>query len=53
VDVPLPPCTTETDAGEAEIEKVGVVEVGARALINPVPLGLPQPVTRSYPVTAE
>ncbi len=47
VDVPLPPCTTETDAGEAEIEKVGVVEVGARALISPAPLGLPQPVTRS------
>jgi hypothetical protein len=47
VDVPLLPCTTETDAGEAEMVKVGLVEVGARALISPVPFGLPQPVTRS------
>jgi len=53
VDVPLPPRTTETAAGEAEMVKVGVVDVGASALIKPVPLGLPQPVTKSYPVTAE
>ena len=47
VDEPLPPCTTETEAGEAEMVKVGLVVVGARALISPVPFGLPQPVTRS------
>src|SRR5580658_672032 len=53
VDDPLPPCTTETEAGEDERVKLGVVDVGASALISPVPFGLPQPVTRSYPVTAE
>ena len=47
VDVPLPPWTTETEAGEAEMVKLGVVDVGASALISPVPFGLPQPVTRS------
>ena len=47
VDEPLPPCTTETEPGEAESVKLGVVDVGARALISPVPFGLPQPVTRS------
>src|SRR5208282_3584013 len=53
VEVPLLPCTTETEPGEAKIAKAGDVLVGASALISPVPLGLPQPVTRSYPVTAE
>ena len=47
VDVPLPPWTTETDPGEAEMVKSGLVDVGASALINPVPFGLPHPVTRS------
>ena len=47
VDEPFPPWTTETEAGEAEMVKLGVVEVGAKALIKPVPFGLPQPVTRS------
>ena len=47
VDVPLPPCTTETEVGEAERVKLGVVDGGARALIRPVPLGLPQPVAKS------
>ena len=47
VELPLLPCTTETDVGEAEIAKAGDVLVGARALISPVPFGLPQPVTRS------
>src|SRR5271155_3063444 len=47
VDVPLPPCTTEADAGEAEIANAGDVLVGASALIRPVLFGLPQPVTRS------
>jgi len=47
VDDPLLPATTETEVGEAEIVKAGEPEVGASALISPVPLGLPQPVTRS------
>jgi len=47
VEVPLLPTTTETDVGEAERVKAGVALPGARALINPVPLGLPHPVTRS------
>ena len=47
VEVPLLPCTTETDAGEAEIANAGDVLVGASALISPVPFGLPQPVTKS------
>ena len=53
VEVPLFPCSTESEAGEAEIVNVGEVDGGARALIRPVPFGLPQPVTRSKPVTAE
>lgn len=32
---------------------MGEVATGASALISPVPFGLPHPVTRSYPVTAE
>ena len=52
VDVPLFPRTTETEAGEAEMEKLGFVEVGARALIKPVLFGLPQPLAKSKPVTA-
>ena len=54
VDVPLLPRTTDTDVGEAEMENAGVplVPVPARAAINPA-FGDPQPVTRSYPVTAE
>jgi len=47
VDVPLPPWTTETAPGAAEMVKLGLLDVGARALIRPVPFGLPQPVTRS------
>lgn len=47
VEEPLPPWTTETELGEAEMVKLGLLEVGARALMRPVPLGLPQPVTRS------
>jgi hypothetical protein len=53
VDVPLLPCTTETEVGEAEMLKAGLDELPVRALIRPWPFGLPQPVTRSYPVTAE
>jgi hypothetical protein len=47
VDVPLLPWTTETELGAAEMLKLGLLDVGARALIRPVPFGLPQPVTRS------
>jgi hypothetical protein len=47
VEVPLLLCTTETDAGEAEIANAGDALVGASALISPTPFGLPQPVTRS------
>lgn len=47
VDVPLLPCTTETEVGEAEMVKLGVVDVGARALIRAAPFGLPQPVAKS------
>jgi len=47
VEVPLLPCSTERDAGEADRVKPEVVELPARALIKPEPLGLPQPVARS------
>jgi hypothetical protein len=50
--LPLPPCATETDDGEAERLKLEVCGAPVSAAINPV-LGLPQPVTRSNPVTAE
>jgi hypothetical protein len=53
VEVPLLPAATETAVGEAEIVKAGVcVEDPVSALIRPA-FGLPHPVTRSYPVTAE
>lgn len=47
VEVPVLPCSTETEAGAAERLKVGLDAVGARALIRFCPFGLPQPVTRS------
>ncbi len=54
VEVPELPTTTDTEVGDAERLKVGVwVVEPARALIRPVPLGLPHPVTRSKPVVAE
>lgn len=54
VELPFPPCTTDTDPGEAERLKLGVpVDPPTSALMSPAPFGLPQPVTRSYPVTAE
>jgi hypothetical protein len=53
VELPLLPATTETDEGEAEIVKAGVCVVPpVSAAIKPV-FGLPHPVTRSNPVTAE
>ncbi len=47
VDVPLLPCTTETEVGEAERLKLGVVDTPTRALIRLAPFMLPQPVTKS------
>ena len=46
VEVPLLPCATETEVGEAATVKP---EAGApvRELIRLAPLGLPHPVTRS------
>jgi hypothetical protein len=46
------PRRTETEEGEAERLKPAVCVAPVRAAIRPV-FGLPQPVTRSYPVTAE
>jgi len=53
VEVPTLPCATVTEDGEAESVKPEPDEPPASAVINPLPLGLPQPVARSYPVVAE
>ena len=53
VELPLLPSATETEAGEAAMVNAGLAVVGASVLINAAPLGLPHPVTRSYPVVAE
>ena len=42
VEVPLLPCTTETEPGEADRLKLGLDELPARALIRPEPFGLPE-----------
>ncbi len=47
VEVPLLPCTTETEVGEAEMVKFGVGVPDASALISPDPFGLPHPVVKS------
>lgn len=53
VEFPLAPAATEREDGEAESAKDGWVDVvPVRASIRPV-LGLPHPVTRSKPATAE
>lgn len=53
VDVPLLPAATDTDVGEAKSVKAGVCVVDpVSALMRPA-FGLPHPVTRSKPVTAE
>jgi hypothetical protein len=53
--VPLPPCVTLTEEGDAPRLKFGdELEVPpASALSKPLPFGLPQPVAKSYPVVAE
>jgi hypothetical protein len=38
--------------GEADNEKLGTGATPVRVAIRVAPMGLPQPVTRSYPVTA-
>ena len=53
VEDPLLPCATEIDEGDAERLKDGDVLCDpVRAATRPL-FGLPHPVTRSYPVTAE
>ena len=48
VELPLLPCTTETELGDAEMLKLGVGEdPPVSAFISPTQFGLPQPVTRS------
>ena len=47
VDVPLLPCATVTEVGDADIVKLGVDASPVNAAIRPFPMGLPQPVTRS------
>jgi hypothetical protein len=47
VEVPAWPCTTETEAGEAERLKPGDDVLGASALSKADPFGLPQPVAKS------
>jgi len=53
VEVPELPCATVTEVGEAERLKLGPGEYPARALIRPDPLGLPQPVAKSYATVAQ
>ena len=48
VEAPLPPCATDTEAGDAERLKPGPEEdPPASAVIKPLPFGLPQPVAKS------
>ena len=52
--VELPDFPGEIVSGEGEAERLKPAAAGPeRASIRPVPLGLPQPVARSYPVVAE
>ena len=54
VELPALPCATVSEAGEAErVNPEPPPEPPASAVINPLPLGLPQPVARSYPTVAE
>ena len=53
VELPLPPCRIETADGEDEIVKDGVEEEPPDRVVIKAGIGLPHPVTRSYPVTAE
>jgi hypothetical protein len=53
VEFPLLPCFTVTDPGLAAIVKSGVCVCVPASAFTSAGVGLPQPVTRSYPVTAE
>lgn len=54
VDLPLPPVDgTEIDPGFAASVKPGVWACVPRSALISAGVGLPHPVTRSYPVTAE
>lgn len=53
VEVPLLPCSTETELGEAEMENAGDDDDPPVSVAIRPAVGLPHPVTRSYPVTAE
>jgi len=46
VEVPWLPCVTESEAGEAEMEKLGLAGPESE-LIRPAPFGLPQPLAKS------
>jgi hypothetical protein len=47
LEEPEPPCTIETEPGEALRLKPAAATVPESALIRPLPLGLPQPVAKS------
>ena len=47
VDVPEPPCNTETVVAEAVSPKPGMLMVLSSPLIRPLPFGLPQPLAKS------
>ena len=47
VDLPVPPCSTETVVGEAVRPNPGVLIAPRSALSRLLPFGLPQPVARS------
>jgi hypothetical protein len=53
VEFPLPPCITVNDPGFAAIVKSGVCVCVPASAFTSAGVGLPQPVTRSYPATAE
>ena len=53
VVLPEPPWAIETDVGDAERLKPGCVVVEPVSAASKPVFGLPQPVTRSYPETAE
>lgn len=54
VELPELPGAMDSEDGDADRVKPGWLEdEPARALMRPAPLGLPHPVTRSYPVVAE
>ena len=52
-EVPVLPCTMDTAPGEAVRLYPVLKAEPASAFNRPEPLGLPQPVARSYPVVAE